>query len=107
MSEPSEHVAIEMDSEEAVTSLCNEVRLLEGVTAQKVKSERLDGHAPEWIFVASTALTVLPKVLESIAKLVAATKVRSITVGGTTIKNPTAADIRALRDKPRPNTKSH
>jgi hypothetical protein len=107
MPEPSEDLAVEMDSEEAATSLSNEVRLLEGVTAEKVKSERLDGQAAEWIVVATTALTVLPKVLDSIAKLVAVMKVRSITVGRSTIKNPTAADIRALRDKPRPNTKGH
>jgi len=47
--------------------------------------------------VATTALTVLPKILDSLAKVIEALKVRSIKIGDKEIRNPTAADIRALR----------
>jgi len=62
-----------------------------------LKRDNLDGSAATWMVVATTALTVLPKILDSLAKVIEALKVRSIKIGDKEIRNPTAADIRALR----------
>jgi hypothetical protein len=99
MSESLEDLVIEFDDEATATSINAEIASSEGSFSRKVKSERLDGGAVQWVVVATTALTMLPKILDAVGRLLETSKARSITVGDITIKNPTAADIRALREQ--------
>jgi hypothetical protein len=100
MAEPSEDLIIEFDDEPAATSIDAEIAASEGGFSRKTKIERLDGSAVQWVVVATTAITMLPKILDAVGRLLNSSKIRSITVGDRTIKNPTAADIRALRERP-------
>lgn len=68
-----------------------------GSAGQVIKRENLTGDAATWIVVASTAVTMLPKILDSLAKVIESLKVRSIKIGEREIRNPTVADIRAFR----------
>ena len=101
MSQPSEDLVIEFDDEPTATSINAEIASAEGCFSRKVKSERLDGSAVQWVVVATTTVTMLPKILDAVGRLLErSSKMRSITVRDTTIKNPTVADIRALRERP-------
>jgi hypothetical protein len=106
MAEPSEDLIIEFEDEPAATLIDAEIAASEGGFSRKIKSERLDGSAVQWVVVATTAITMLPKILDAVGRLLDRSKIRSITVGDTTIKNPTAADIRALRGGPAEKNKA-
>ena len=64
-----------------------------------VNRENLDGNVGTWIVVATTAIAALPKILDALARLIQTVKVRSIKIGKSEIRNPTAADITVLRKR--------
>lgn len=96
MSTSQEVVIIECDSEGEANSVNTEVGTRSGAAGRILSRENLDGSAATWIVVATTAITTLPKVLDALAKVIEAIKVRSVKVGDHEIRNPKPADIRAL-----------
>jgi hypothetical protein len=89
-------LTITCDSEEVASSLNSEL-LATGSAGQILKRDNLTGDAATWMVVVGTAITTLPKILDSLAKIIATLKIRSIRVGEKEIRNPTADDIRAMR----------
>ena len=96
MTEAPQVLIINCESEEIANRLNTELTELD-IAGKVVRRENLDGNAATWIVLASTAITTLPRVLDGVAKVVSALKVRSIKMGDTEIQNPTPADVRAMR----------
>jgi hypothetical protein len=67
MSEDIDLVA-ELEDGSAATSLLADVMTIEAGFGRKLKSERLDGNAVQWVIVATATLTELPKILDAIRK---------------------------------------
>jgi hypothetical protein len=70
-----------------------------GISSNLLTRHNLDGNAATWIVVVSSAISALPKILEALAKVIEAAKVRSISVDGHEIRNPTPSDVRAIRKR--------
>jgi hypothetical protein len=95
MSEDRKVIVIVCDDEETAEVLKN--GLPDADSAKRVlRRENFDGSAATWMVVASSAISMLPKILEGVAKLIEALKVRSIKIGDREIKNPTPSDVRVM-----------
>jgi len=97
MAESSNIVTVQCNDEASASTVSSEIAALSGGGTQIVERENLDGTSVSWIVVAMTTVQTLPKILDSVSKLVETLKVRSIEIDGHVLKNPTPADIRTLR----------
>ncbi len=93
----SQSIAVTCESEDAASRVVSELAAL-GASAQTFKRENLDGNAVTWVVVVQTAIVTLPKILESLARVISTCKVRSLRIGEREMRNPTAADIHALKE---------
>src|SRR2546423_6176417 len=99
MSGASSVLMIQCADEHSASTLRATLEQFGDQTPRIVKRENLDGNPVTWIVVANTAVLMLPKVLEAVGTLVEKLRVRSLKVGDVEIRNPTAADVAALRDR--------
>ena len=84
------------DSESVAVSVNTELRSSNS-SGRLLKRDNLDGSAATWIVVATAGISALPKILDGLAKVIDALKVRSIKIGEQEIRNPTPTDLRAFR----------
>jgi hypothetical protein len=96
MSDDTEVVIIDCEQEAVASAVHSEIAPFVAGQGRVVNRENLDGNVGTWIVVATTAIAALPKILDALARLIQTAKVRSIKIGKTEIRNPTAADIVAL-----------
>jgi hypothetical protein len=93
--EADELITVSFESEEAAKRFNSDLHSV-GSEGDIVKRENLDGDAITWIVVANTAVSALPKIIESLAKLIEVFRARSVRVGDREIRNPEPGDVRSL-----------
>jgi hypothetical protein len=92
----SQSITVTVESEEEASIVVSELAL-QGGSARTFKRENFDGNTVTWIVVAQSAIVTLPKILDSLAKVIASCRVRSLRIGDRELRNPTAEDVRALK----------
>ena len=93
-----ETVILTCDLEEAAIGLRSEMNGLD-IPCAVAKRENLDGSTVTWIVVANTAIAMLPKILDALARLISAGKVRTLKIGDLELTNPNADDLAALKKR--------
>lgn len=106
MCDSSEVLFIECDEEAGALSLNSELASYDGILSRVVKKENLAGGGAEWVVVATTAIAVLPRILDAVGRLIQKSKVRSIKIGTIEVRNPSPSDIRDIRSRFREHDQS-
>lgn len=90
-------MTITCESEESASRIASELMGLDS-PAQTFRRENLHGDTVTWVVVAQSTVVTLPRILDGLAKVISSCKVRSFRVGERELRNPTAADIRAMKE---------